>query len=111
MNLIVYSHVRLNTNVSIQIIYFPGFSSIMEFCDILPSFNSIDAFLPFIAYSLNSSSFPIIEFIVIYPFLGTSYFFYFFLAGNATSFLISISLFFWISYSSFSFLVLKTTSA
>ena len=75
-------------------IYFPGFSRITELCEIFPSFNSIDAFLSLITSSLKSYNLPIIEFTMIYPFLGTSYLFSFFFLGSATSFLIYISLFF-----------------
>lgn len=53
-----------------------------------------------------------IELTVISPFLGISYFSFFFLADSIGfgQFLSSNYRFFWISYSSFSFLVLKITS-
>jgi hypothetical protein len=68
MNFIVYYQVLLNTNVSININYFPGFYRMLESFTWFPSFTSTDMFLFSIIDSLKSYSFPKMEFIVIKPF-------------------------------------------
>ena len=68
--------VLLKVNVSIKMIYFPGFSRILDSFVVSPNFNSKDIFFPEIIASLKSYNFPKMELIVMIPLLCLTIFFF-----------------------------------
>lgn len=74
--LMVSYQVLLKVNVSMKMIYFPGFSRILDSFVVSPNFNSIDIFFPEIIASLKSYNFPKMELIVMIPLLCFTTFFF-----------------------------------